>query len=139
MGGDPLIRHATPAELEEPVGFAVDDPVGSVDADRLRNEAAAGRYRPEWTWFAIDGSRIVARGVWWGRTDSERPLTLDCLHVLPEVPDRAALAGELLSRGHSEFDARPEYHLMLRPGWRGEGPRSRTPSPGVARRPRPPD
>ena len=27
-----------------------------------------------------------------GRADSERPLALDCLHVQPDVPDRAALA-----------------------------------------------
>ena len=109
-----LIRHATPGELEHSTGFIVSDPVGFVEDDWLRQEAAAGRCRPEWTWFAVDLSRIVARAVWWGRVDSERPLALDCLHVLPDVPDRAALATELLVRGHAEFDARPEYQLILR-------------------------
>ena len=113
-----LIRHATATELEKPSRFTVDDPVGSIHTDRLEQEAAAGRFRPEWTWFAEDGSRVVARAVWWGRADSERPLTLDCLHVLPEVRDRAALATELLSRGHAAFDATPEYQLVLQPGWR---------------------
>lgn len=97
-----LIRHAMPGELEEPVGFIVNDPVGFVDADWLREEMAAGPCRPEWTWFAVDGSRIVARAVWWGPVDSERPLALDCLHVPADVPDRAALATELLVRGHAE-------------------------------------
>jgi RimJ/RimL family protein N-acetyltransferase len=115
-----LIRHATPAEMEEPVEFTVDDPVRSVDENRFREEAAAGRMRPGWTWFADDGSRIVARALWWGRSDSERPLALDCLHVLPGVPDRAALATELLVRGHAEFGAAPEFNLRLPEGWRDD-------------------
>lgn len=119
-----LIRHATPAEMEHPVDFTVDDPVGSVDTERFREEAAAGRVRPEWTWFAGDGSRIVARALWWGRADSDRPLALDCLHVQADVPDRAALAAELLARGHAEFGAAPEFNLMLPSGWRDD--------PGVA-------
>jgi len=115
-----LIRPATPAEMQTPVEFTVDDPVASVDEDKFREEAAAGRMRPEWTWFADDGSRIVARAVWWGRSDSERPIALDCLHVLPGVPDRAALATELLLRGHAEFGAAPEFILRLPRGWREE-------------------
>ena len=38
---------------------------------------------------------------------SERPLALDCLDVLPGVPDRAALATELLVRAAPEFGAAP--------------------------------
>jgi len=113
-----LIRHATPAEMDDLAGFTVDDPVGSVDAERFREEVAAGRMRPEWAWFAADGSRIVARALWWGRADSVDPLALDCLHVLAEVPDRAALGAGLLSRGHAEFGAAPQFELGLRAGWR---------------------
>src|SRR6202035_5632951 len=115
-----LIRPATPAEMADPPEFTVGDPVGAVDDDRLRDEAAGGRMRPEWTWFAADGSRIVGRAVWWGRADSERPLALDCLHVVPEVPDRAALAAQILSRGQAEFGATPQYDLVLRTGWRDD-------------------
>lgn len=115
-----LIRHATPAEMDDPVEFAVDDPVGFVDRDRFLAEAAAGRMRQEWTWFAADGSRIVARALWWGRADSDRPLVLDCLHVLPDAPDRAGLAAELLTRGHAEFGVRPDFNLILAAGWRDD-------------------
>ncbi len=115
-----LIRPATPAEMADPPEFTVGDPVGALDDDRLRDEAASGRMRPEWTWFAADGSRIVGRAVWWGRADSERPLALDCLHVVPEVPDRAALAAQILSRGQAEFGATPQYDLVLRTGWRDD-------------------
>jgi hypothetical protein len=113
-----LIRHATLAEMADLAGFTVADPVGSVDTDRFQEETAAGRMRPEWTWFAADGFRIVARALWWGRADSKHPLALDCLHVLAEVPDRSALAAELLARGHAAFGAAPEFNLRLRPGWR---------------------
>lgn len=115
-----LIRPATPAEMEAPAEFTVDDPVAFVDQDKFRAEAAAGRMRPEWTWFADDGSRIVGRAVWWGRSDSERPLALDCLHVLPGGPDRAALATELLVRGQAEFGTAPEFNLRLPAGWRDD-------------------
>jgi ribosomal protein S18 acetylase RimI-like enzyme len=115
-----LIRPATPAEMADQPEFTVGDPVGAVDADRLREEAAAGRMRPEWTWFAADGSRIAGRAVWWGRSDSERPLALECLHVQPDVPDRAALAAQILSRGQAEFGATPQYDLVLRTGWRDD-------------------
>lgn len=115
-----LIRHATPAEMDDPVEFAVEDPVAFVDRDRFLGEALAGRMRPEWTWFAADGSRIVARALWWGRADSGRPLVLDCLHVLPDVPDRAGLAAGLLTRGHAEFGVRPDFNLILRTGWRDD-------------------
>lgn len=54
-----LIRHARPAEMGVPVG--------SVGTDRFREEAAAGRMRPEWTWFAGDGSRIDSGDCRYGR------------------------------------------------------------------------
>ena len=117
QGAMVLIRQATLAEMDDLAGFTVDDPVGSVDAERFREEVTAGRMRPEWAWFAADGSRIVARALWWGRADSEHPLALDCLHVLAEVPDRAAVGARLLSRGHAGFGAVPQFELGLRVGW----------------------
>lgn len=93
--------------------FSVSEPVGFVDSVQFRERAAAGQLRPEWSWFAEDDSTIVARGLWWGRQDSERPLTLDCFHVLPGVSNRASLATELMVQAHSEFDTRPDYQLIV--------------------------
>lgn len=109
-----LIRNATPAEVAEPVDLEPSDPVAAVGRDQFLAEVAAGRMRPEWTWFALEGSWIVARALWWGRAGGDRPLTLDCLHVLPEVPDRAALAAQLLERAHAKFGAKPEYQVIRR-------------------------
>src|SRR5699024_9025515 len=116
------IRHPTAAELTASIGFTRNDAVGLIDADQVREEVAAGRCRPEWTWLAIDDSRIVARALWWGRADSEHPLALGCLWVLPDVPDRVALATKLLSRGHAEFNPQPEYQLILPTAGRGTDP-----------------
>jgi ribosomal protein S18 acetylase RimI-like enzyme len=116
------IRQATRAEMEVPADVLLRDPVGFVDADRFREDVAAGRLRPEWTWVAENETRIVGCALWWGREDSQHPLTLDGLNVLPDVPDRAALATELLSRGHNGFDAKPAYQLVLRTRERGENP-----------------
>ena len=44
-----------------------DVPVRWVTADVFEHGLAAGHYRPAWTWLALDGSRVVARAVWWGR------------------------------------------------------------------------
>ncbi len=37
-----LIRHATPAEMKDPVEFTVQDPVGSVDAGRFLATTTCG-------------------------------------------------------------------------------------------------
>jgi RimJ/RimL family protein N-acetyltransferase len=96
--------------------FEVDDPVGTVDAGLFRRYTSAGHMRPEWSWLAEDDSTIVARGLWWGREDSESPTTLDCLHVIPEVRDRAALATQLLVQAHDDFNRKPDYQLRVSAG-----------------------
>ena len=52
---------------------------------------------PAWTWLGIDGRRIVARAVWWGRGGV--PLALDCLWADPAAGDPALLAERVLVAG----------------------------------------
>ncbi len=110
-----LIRPASAAEMATVGTFAADAGVVPVTPDQLRAELGAGRYRPEWTWIAEDGGRIVARALWWGRDDGDGPLTLDSLDVGADVRDRSGLAAELLRRAHAELGRRPEYQLTLDP------------------------
>lgn len=61
--------------------------------------------------------------MWWGRHDSEHPVALDCLHVSRSVPDRAALATEVLAAGLAALvGARttvpPPYELTVPADWR---------------------
>ncbi|GAA4709206.1 hypothetical protein [Phytohabitans rumicis] len=39
--------------------------------------AAAGEYRPEWTWVALRDGVVVARAAWWAGPKDDKPLALD--------------------------------------------------------------
>lgn len=118
------IRTVTEAEAGSVANFTVDEPVSWITRERFDKEYSERRFRPEWTWIAEDGEgRIVARALWWGRSDSEHPVALDCLHVLGSVEDRGGLATELLAAGHAAFEragakGRPQYNISLANGWR---------------------
>ena len=118
------IRAVSEAEAGTVAGFLVDEPVSWITGERFRREYSERHFRPEWTWIAEDDEgQIVARALWWGRSDSEHPVALDCLHVLGSVGDRARLAAELLAAGHTAFEragakGRPQYNISLKNGWR---------------------
>ncbi|MEV4504253.1 GNAT family N-acetyltransferase [Streptomyces klenkii] len=112
-------RSVAGDDLGAVLDWNVTEPVVWIPADRYREESAAGRLRPEWTWVAEgDGGRVLARALWWGRSDSEHPITLDCLSVHPSVTAPATLAAELLAAGHRAFAGRgaagpPSYNIMV--------------------------
>lgn len=71
---------------------------------------AAGQYRPEWTWVALDGDAVIARAAWWGGPDDDAPVALDWFD-----PGTDPMVGaELLLAASFTVD----YHLMLPPDWR---------------------
>ncbi|MER7754999.1 GNAT family N-acetyltransferase [Kitasatospora sp. NPDC097643] len=118
-----LFRRTTASDLDRVIAVTVDEPVGWIPADRYLDELKEGMYRPEWTWIAEDGGRIVARALWWGQASSAHPVALDCLHVDPTVADRTAVAAELLTAGLRAFTAQgaaklPLYNVTLPNGWR---------------------
>ncbi|MGW5347034.1 GNAT family N-acetyltransferase [Streptomyces sp. HUAS TT3] len=116
-----IFRAATadPADLDRAAAHPADGPVPALPPEKVREEFAALRFRPEWTWFAEDADgEVLARALWWGRADSERPIALDCLQVRSSVADPAALAAGLLAAGHASFDALPLYNLSLPADWR---------------------
>ncbi|MEV6400264.1 GNAT family N-acetyltransferase [Streptomyces sp. NPDC051907] len=118
-----LFRSTTPADLDRVTAVTVDEPVSWIPADRYLDELAQKMYRPEWTWIAEDGDRVLGRALWWGQSSSEHPVALDCLHVDASVPDRAAVAAGLIAASLKAFadqGARkpPLYNLTLPNGWR---------------------
>ncbi|MCX5196187.1 GNAT family N-acetyltransferase [Streptomyces sp. NBC_00249] len=118
-----IYRAATadPADLDRALAYPADGPVAALTPDRVREELAANQIRPEWIWFAEDeDGRLLARALWWGRADSERPVALDCLHVRADVADPAALAAGLLAAGHAAFGKAPVYNLSLPRDWRAD-------------------
>ncbi|MET9840086.1 MULTISPECIES: GNAT family N-acetyltransferase [Streptomyces] len=118
-----LFRAATadPADLDRAVAHPADGPVPALTTEKIREELAGNRIRPEWVWTAEDeDGEILARALWWGRADSERPIALDCLQVGAGVADPAAVAAGLLDAGHAAFGRRPGYNISLPRGWRAD-------------------
>ncbi|MEU9142542.1 GNAT family N-acetyltransferase [Streptomyces sp. NPDC048349] len=116
-----LFRPATAdaTDLDRAFAYPADGPVPALTAERIREELAGNRFRPEWIWFAEDeDGQVLARALWWGRADSERPIALDCLQVRSSVADPAALAAGLLAAGHAAFGNLPDYNISLPRDWR---------------------
>jgi RimJ/RimL family protein N-acetyltransferase len=128
-------RPTTEADLDRVLAVTVDEPVGWIDADRYLAELAERMYRPEWTWIAEEDDRVVARALWWGRSDSTHPIALDCLYVDPAVSGaasgdvldegRAAVAAKLLLAGLQAFAEQAvnqpvQYAVKLAGGWRDD-------------------
>ncbi|MGW7450463.1 GNAT family N-acetyltransferase [Streptomyces sp. NPDC054787] len=118
-----IFRPATadPADIDRALAYPADGPVAALTAEKVREELAGNQFRPEWTWFAEDADgEVLARALWWGRADSERPIALDCLQVRASVTDPAAVAAGLLAAGHAAFGNLPDYNISLPRGWRDE-------------------
>ncbi|MBH5337519.1 GNAT family N-acetyltransferase [Streptomyces pactum] len=75
--------------------------------------AQGGEYRPEWTWVALRGERVVARAAWWGGPDDTAPKALDWF----DFADGEADAGARLLRA---APLHAEYNLLAPPGWRAD-------------------
>ncbi|MYW64144.1 GNAT family N-acetyltransferase [Streptomyces sp. SID8379] len=92
---------------------ALDDPglVGRALTKSVhRTVARGGEYRPDWTWVALRGDRVVARAAWWGGPDDDEPKALDWFDFADGEEEAAV---ELLRRA----PLRAEYDLMLPPDW----------------------
>src|SRR5689334_11310142 len=73
--------------------------------------AAAGQYRPEWTWVALRNGIVVAAAAWWAAPADDAPQVLDWFDFTD--PDAAV---QLLHT--SPLYA--QYSLKLPPGWRAD-------------------
>ncbi|TDE36131.1 N-acetyltransferase [Nonomuraea mesophila] len=94
--------------------------------DELADDLLAGRRRPEWTWVALRGDRLVARAAWWCRTGDDAPFLLDVFDLDDGGPDddrvdvgarllRTAMAVVVPAGTHP-----PEYGRAVPPGWRDD-------------------
>jgi RimJ/RimL family protein N-acetyltransferase len=120
-----VCRAVPPSELDRAMAVTVTDPVGWHDRAKYRRDLAERRCRPEWSWIAEADGRIVARALWWGFPDGERPLALECLHVDESQPDRAEVAATLLAAGlaavaGTDDAGAPPYSVFLSNGWRND-------------------
>lgn len=72
-----------------------------------------GEYRPEWTWVALRGDRVVARAACWAAPDDQVPRVLDWFDFAPGEDEAGA---QLLHKMPLKVD----FELVLPPGWREE-------------------
>jgi RimJ/RimL family protein N-acetyltransferase len=91
-----VVRVARADELELVLSVPTESPYD------VRADWEAGSYRPEWTWLALVGGRPVARALWWGWPDGERPVLLEVLD-LPGTPDRVEVGAALARAGFAEL------------------------------------
>lgn len=119
---DLTVRSLADADLS--TFLALDGPSFGPPGRDFMEVVGSGHYRPEWTWVAESGGRVVARAAWWGGPDDERPLALDWFDITPEVDDPVAVGAALLGTAHETVQAADgglvEYHLFLPPGWRDQ-------------------
>ncbi|MFD1537046.1 GNAT family N-acetyltransferase [Nonomuraea guangzhouensis] len=113
-----LFRSTVETDLDLLLDCAVDEPISWADPDRLLPFLKNGQYHHDRIWVAEHDGQILARAVWWGFPDGDRPLALDCLWVHPSVPDRVGLAAELLRHAHEKYGDAPAYHVFVANGWR---------------------
>lgn len=117
------IRPSIEADLDRILAVIADKSINTADPDRYVALLAGGQYRPETTWVALDGERIVAVAIWWGFPGAERPIALDGLFATPDLTDPVPVWTEFVKQvvGTAPADAEPPaYHLFLPPGWRDD-------------------
>ena len=115
-----IARRSTSADLDRILSWQIIEPVSQVTAESYRADLAERRHRPEWTWLIEEDGRTLARGVWWGRSDSDQPLALDCLSVEASVTDPVSVAAELLDAGHRAFEIRPTFQIKVANDWQDD-------------------
>jgi len=116
------VRRATPDDVDALVDFPDDPGLVGLPRAQVREDFAARRMRPEWSWVLEAEGRLLGRALWWGRGDTA-PSALDTVDVLPEVAHPRAAAVELLRGGHADFarlgaPSPPPYTVRLPANWR---------------------
>lgn len=118
---DLTLRPLRPGELGRFLDLDLDGPPYAPPGRDFLATADERHYRPEWTWVAERGQRLVARAAWWGAPDDDHPIALDWFDLAAE-PDRVAVGAALLRSAHQRVrtaeGALAEYHLFLPPDWR---------------------
>lgn len=116
---DFTIRRATLDDVPLLQAWSCDEPVAWIDPERLTAELASRNYRPEWSWIAEQDGRPMARALWWGQADANRPATLDCLTTTVEVAEPERVGAALIRAGLDAFGAGPalEFNVDVSPAW----------------------
>lgn len=117
---DVTVRPLADGELHLFDTLVLDGPAFGPPGRDFLATAADHHYRPEWTWVAQRGDRVVARAAWWGGPDDAHPYALDWFDVGPDE-DAVAVGARLLRAAHESGAVQAadgtlaQYHLFLPP------------------------
>ena len=117
-----LIRRGTPEDIPLLTEWSSTEPVAWVGARRFTDELSTGNYRPEWSWIAEQDGRMVGRALWWGPTEADAPVPLDCLTISPDVSSPTDVGAALIRAGLSAFPDRAdlEFNVDVPTGWEAD-------------------
>ncbi|MEV0091457.1 GNAT family N-acetyltransferase [Streptomyces sp. NPDC050738] len=96
----------------------------------LADDFANGCRRPEWTWVALDGDRLLGRLSWWTTPGGDTPLQFDFFDLDDELPaaERHEIGLRLFETARAAVFLAgaklPEYGRFVPPDWR-EDPAAR--------------
>jgi RimJ/RimL family protein N-acetyltransferase len=122
---DVTIRPLAAGELDLFDTLVLDGPAFRPPGRDFLATAADHHYRPEWTWVAQRGDRVVARAAWWARPDDTHPYVVDWFDLGPDR-DRVAIGARLLAQAHESGavrtteGSRAPLHLFLPPDGRDQ-------------------
>ena len=108
-----LVRRGQPGDVPLLTAWTSADPVAWIDEHALTAELATGCYRPEWSWIAEQGGHPVGRALWWGRTDADAPVNLDCLTVSPGASSAEEVGAALVRAGLEAFSSRRDLEFTV--------------------------
>lgn len=114
-------RPTTTADLATVLSVRTAEPVDRAGPERYAAGLRAGTHRPEWTWLALAGNRVLGRAVWSGEPGADAPHTLACLLVDPGVPNRVTVAERLIASGNGALTRGGgplRFEQWVEPGYR---------------------
>ncbi|WP_229074943.1 acetyltransferase [Actinoplanes sp. DH11] len=107
---------------EESLFTSMPDPLPDVPKNSYADGLAGGGYRPEHTWVALRGGRVVARAAWVLPPGAAGRPWLEWF----DLSDEPDVGAELLRAAHTAFGGPTLYHAAMPPDWR-QNPAARPP------------
>src|SRR5688572_12882832 len=99
---------------EEALFTSMPDPLPEVPRTGYAEGLAAGGYRPERTWVALRGGRVVGRAAWVLPPGAAGRPWLEWF----DLSDEPEVGAELLRAAHAALGGPTLYHAALPPDWR---------------------
>lgn len=114
------VRPIGPDEVDLFTSFTDASPLGLKPPREAYLDGLGKWYRPEWSWVALRGGRVVARVAFSGPPDADRPYAMGSLEI-GTGPNRVATGLALVRAAYGRHAGpgadRPRYHQFVPVDW----------------------